>query len=88
MPISSAKIISTDSLNIPVVAFAELQFLAFAGNDQSNHGSPCSVNQGSGKGPFATKQPADKSVNNSGFLKSVALILSSLQDCQISAILG
>jgi hypothetical protein len=96
--ISSANIISTDSLNIPVVAFAELQFLAFAGNDQSNHGSPCSVwiiaqvlcsvNQGSGKEPFATKKPADKFVNNSGFLKSVALVLSSLQDCQISAILG
>jgi hypothetical protein len=96
--ISSANIISTDSLNIPVVAFAELQFLAFAGNDQSNHGSPysvwiiaqvlCSVNQASGKEPFATKKPADKFVNNSGFLKSVALVLSSLQDCQISAILG
>lgn len=80
------------------MAFAELQFLAFAGNDQSNHGSPCSVwiiaqvlcsvNQGSGKEPFATKKPADKSANNSGFLKSVALGLSSLQDCQISAILG
>jgi len=96
--ISSANIINTDSLNIPVVAFAELQFLAFAGSDQSNYNSPCSVwiivqvlcsvNQGSGKEPFATKKSANKRVNNSGFLESVALVLSSLQDCQISAILG
>jgi hypothetical protein len=80
------------------VAFAELRFLAFAGNDQSNHGSPCSVwiiaqvlcsvNRGSGKEPFATKKHTHKSVNNSGFLKSVALVFSSLQGCQISAILG
>ena len=95
--INSANISSTDSLNVPVVAFAELRFLAFAGN-QSNHGSPrsvwviaqvlCCVNQGSGKEPFAPQKSADRSVNNPGFLKSVALVLSSLQYCRTSAIIG
>jgi hypothetical protein len=79
------------------VAFAELRFLAFAGN-QPNHDSPCSVwiiaqvlcsvNQGSTKEPSAPQKPADRPVNNSGFLKSVALVLSSLQGFQTSAILG
>jgi hypothetical protein len=96
--ISSTTESSVESFDIPTVAFGELHYLTFAGSDESKNCNPCNVwiiveilcslNQGADKEPFAQKRSTNKSFNNPGFLKSVALTLSPLQDCQIAAVLG
>ena len=98
LSIGSTNESSVELLDIPMVAFAELQYLTFAGNDQSRNGNPCSVwviveilrslSQGAVKEPFAQKLSTNKSFNHPGLLKSVVLTLSPLQNCHIVAILG
>jgi hypothetical protein len=96
--ISSRTEGSVESLDIPIVAFGQLHYLTFAEKDQSKNGSSCSVwviveilsslNQGADKEPLAQKQSTNKSPNNPGFLRRVALTLTALQNCQITAVLG
>jgi hypothetical protein len=96
--ISSTTGGSAESLDVPSVAYGQIHYLTLAGNGQSKNSYPCSVwaiveilcslNQGANQEPFAQKQYTSKSFNNPGFLKSVTLSLSTLQNCQITAILG
>ena len=90
--------ISVGSLDIPIVSFAELHYLTFAGNDSSKKGSPCSVwvvieircssQQGADDEPLMQKQSSSKSGNHPGFLRNIALTLSPSQGWQITAVLG
>lgn len=82
-------------LDTPTVAYGQLKYLTLAGNNSSKNSSfwviidiLCSLNQSADQESLGQEQRANKFFNSPGLLKGVTLTLSTLQNCQITTILG
>jgi hypothetical protein len=82
-------------LDTPTVAYGQLKYLTLAGNNSSKNTRfwviidiLCSLNQSANQESLGQEQRAHKFFNSPGLLKGVTLTLSTLQNCQITTILG